>query len=81
MDGADSGYVDRSVLILSPFAWRSFSTAMQGGFVFSTEVLKPNWRRLNPASNVQQLFSLAGFSRILRSLIPAGGDSVYRGQA
>jgi flagellar biosynthesis protein FlhB len=48
-----------------------FSTAMQGGFVFAAEALKPNWGRLNPANNVKQLFSMAGLSRILRSLIPA----------
>jgi flagellar biosynthetic protein FlhB len=59
------------VLFLSFFA-AVFSTAMQGGFVFSTEVLKPNWGRLNPVSNIGNLFSFAGLSRILRSLVPAG---------
>src|SRR5215813_2141967 len=48
------------------------STLAQGGLVISTEALAPNWSRLNPARNVQQLFSLGGFSRILRSLLPAG---------
>lgn len=48
-----------------------FSTAAQGGFVFASEALKPNWGRLNPASNVRQIFSFAGLSRVLRSLVPA----------
>ena len=46
------------------------ATLAQGGIVFSAEALAPNWTRLNPVQNIQQLFSLAGLSRILRSLIP-----------
>jgi flagellar biosynthesis protein FlhB len=48
------------------------ATVAQGGFVFATEALTPKWERLNPANNVKQLFSFAGFSRILRSLLPFG---------
>ena len=47
-----------------------FATLAQGGLVFAGEALAPDWNRLNPSRNVQQLFSLAGFSRILRSLLP-----------
>lgn len=47
-------------------------TFAQGGVVFSAEALSPDWARLNPVHNLQQLFSLAGLSRILRSLIPSG---------
>jgi flagellar biosynthesis protein FlhB len=54
------------------FAAAVSATLAQGGVVISTEALAPNWSRLNPARNIQQLFSLAGFSRILRSLLPAG---------
>ncbi len=46
------------------------SHTAQGGFVFVTESLKPNWNRLNPASNIGNLFSVAGLSRLLRSLFP-----------
>jgi flagellar biosynthesis protein FlhB len=46
------------------------ATLAQGGVVFSAEALAPNWSRLNPVQNIQQLFSLAGLSRVLRSLIP-----------
>ncbi len=47
-----------------------FSTVAQGGVTFATEALSPNWNRLNPTNNVKQLFSLAGLSRILRTLLP-----------
>jgi flagellar biosynthetic protein FlhB len=48
------------------------ATLLQGGLVFATDALTPNWQRLNPGNNVKQLFSLAGLSRILRSLLPSG---------
>ncbi|HKT48404.1 MAG TPA: EscU/YscU/HrcU family type III secretion system export apparatus switch protein [Candidatus Acidoferrales bacterium] len=47
------------------------STLAQGGLNIATEALTPNWSRLNPANNVRQLFSLAGVSRTLRSLLPS----------
>lgn len=47
-------------------------TLAQGGIVVATDALTPNWERLNPVNNLKQLFSLAGFSRILRSLLPFG---------
>ena len=47
------------------------ATLAQGGIVFSAEALAPDWSRLSPVRNLQQLFSLAGLSRILRSLIPS----------
>jgi len=40
------------------------------GVVFSTENLGPKFERLNPASNFQKLFSIAGFSNLLKALIP-----------
>jgi flagellar biosynthetic protein FlhB len=46
------------------------STLAQGAPTFAAEALAPNPSRLNPASNLQQLFSLAGASRVLRSLLP-----------
>ena len=47
------------------------STVAQGGVSIASEALSPNWSRLNPASNFQQLFSFAGLSRTLRSLLPS----------
>ncbi len=48
-----------------------FSSAAQGGFLFAPQAFKPNWGRLNPANNVKRLFSFAGLSRALRSLVPS----------
>ncbi|HUJ81833.1 MAG TPA: EscU/YscU/HrcU family type III secretion system export apparatus switch protein [Candidatus Acidoferrales bacterium] len=48
-----------------------FSSAAQGGLIFAPQAFKPNWGRLNPASNVRRLFSFAGLSRALRSLVPS----------
>jgi len=48
------------------------ATLAQGGVVIAAEALKPDWSRINPAHNLQQLFSLAGLSRVLRSLLPSG---------
>jgi flagellar biosynthetic protein FlhB len=42
----------------------------QGGFVVAPEALAPNFERLNPAGKMQQIFSPAGLSNILKSLIP-----------
>jgi flagellar biosynthesis protein FlhB len=42
----------------------------QGGFVFAASALAPNWSRLNPATHVEQLFSLSALSRLLKSLLP-----------
>ena len=46
------------------------STLAQGAPTFAGEALAPNFNRLNPANNLQQLFSLAAISRVLRSLLP-----------
>jgi flagellar biosynthetic protein FlhB len=42
----------------------------QGGLVFAPSALAPNWERFNPASHIQQLFSLSALSRLLKSLVP-----------
>jgi flagellar biosynthesis protein FlhB len=42
----------------------------QGGFVWATDSLRPNWNRFNPAANIGRIFSAAGLSRLLRSLAP-----------
>jgi flagellar biosynthetic protein FlhB len=42
----------------------------QGGVVFAPSALAPNWKRLDPASHIAQLFSLAALSRLLKSLLP-----------
>ena len=47
------------------------SSLVQGGIVFSPEALLPKFGRLNPVSNLGNLFSTAGLSRMLKSLVPA----------
>jgi flagellar biosynthesis protein FlhB len=42
----------------------------QGGLVFAPSALAPNWERFNPASHIEQLFSLSALSRLLKSLLP-----------
>ena len=48
------------------------SLAAQTGFLFAPEAFKPNWGRLNPVQNIGRLFSAAGLSRLLKSLLPFG---------
>ncbi|HWF90921.1 MAG TPA: EscU/YscU/HrcU family type III secretion system export apparatus switch protein [Terriglobales bacterium] len=43
---------------------------LQGGFTFASEALTPNIEKLSPAGKLGQMFSLAGLSGILKSLIP-----------
>jgi flagellar biosynthetic protein FlhB len=57
-------------ILLLGFAISVVSATVQGGFVFAPEALSPNFNRLNPAANLGQIFSVAGLSRLLRSLVP-----------
>ena len=43
---------------------------LQGGVTFAPEALTPNFEKLSPAGKLGQMFSLAGLSGILKSLIP-----------
>jgi flagellar biosynthetic protein FlhB len=49
----------------------AFASFAQGGVVIAPEALAPDFQRLNPLKNIQGLFSLAGLSRTLRSLLPS----------
>ncbi len=42
-----------------------------GGFVVAPGALAPKPQRLNPANNLQKLFSLGGLQGLLKSLIPS----------
>jgi flagellar biosynthesis protein FlhB len=42
----------------------------QGGMVFAGEALVPKFERLSPAKKLQQMFSIAGISGLLKSLLP-----------
>lgn len=48
------------------------SLSVQGGLVFAPAALTPDWNRFNPASNIAQMFSLTGLTRLLKTLLPAG---------
>ncbi|HTX16234.1 MAG TPA: EscU/YscU/HrcU family type III secretion system export apparatus switch protein [Candidatus Baltobacteraceae bacterium] len=48
------------------------ATVAQGGLVFSASAFSPNWSRLNPANNLKNIFSVAGASRMLKTLLPLG---------
>ena len=47
------------------------SVAQGGGLRFTAEVLQPKWERINPVSNLKNLFSLRGITRTAKSLLPA----------
>lgn len=44
--------------------------AQGGGFQITAELVKPDWQRINPASNLKNIFSLRGLTRLGRTLIP-----------
>lgn len=44
--------------------------AQGGGFQITAEMLKFDWQRINPASNLKNIFSLRSLTRLGRTLIP-----------
>ncbi len=42
----------------------------QGGVAFAPTALQPNFSRMNPASRMEQLFSLPSVGRLVKSLVP-----------
>lgn len=62
----------RGVALAGVMSWLVATTGglAQGGIVVAPSALAPNWKRLDPASHVEQLFSLAALSRLLKSLLP-----------
>jgi flagellar biosynthesis protein FlhB len=53
-------------------AWTTavISSLAQGGLVLTAEPLLPKWERLNPLGNLTRAFSIAAWSRTLKSFIP-----------
>ncbi|HZD47760.1 MAG TPA: EscU/YscU/HrcU family type III secretion system export apparatus switch protein, partial [Silvibacterium sp.] len=47
------------------------SVAQSGGVHFNAEALQPKWDRINPITNLKNLFSLRGAGRLGKSLLPA----------
>jgi flagellar biosynthetic protein FlhB len=48
------------------------AVAQGGGVRFHAQSLQPKFSRLNPASNIKNIFSLQGASRLAKSLLPVG---------
>jgi flagellar biosynthetic protein FlhB len=47
------------------------ASVAQGGFVFAPEAMAPNFEKFNPASKIQQMFSITSLSGLMKSLPPA----------
>lgn len=64
--------VFRGVALAAGMGWLAGTLGglAQGGLVFAPTALAPDWKRLGPASHIEQLFSLAALSRLLKSLVP-----------
>ena len=62
--------VFRGVALAAGMSWivGTAGGLAQGGIVFAPTALAPNWKRLDPVSHIEQLFSLAALSRLLKSL-------------
>jgi flagellar biosynthetic protein FlhB len=62
----------RGIALATGMSWviGTMGGLAQGGLVFAPKSLAPNWKRLDPVSHVEQLFSLAALSRLLKSLLP-----------
>jgi len=59
-------------VLLLGWAIAVVGSAVQGGFVFAPAALEIKPDRLNPASNLQRLFSSASLQSLLKSLVPVG---------
>jgi flagellar biosynthesis protein FlhB len=62
----------RGIALAASLGWLAAVTGgiAQGGLVFAPAALAPSLNRFNPASRLEQLFSLAALSRLLKSLLP-----------
>ncbi len=62
----------RGVALAACLSWlaATVSGIAQGGLIFAPSALAPKLNRLNPASRLEQLFSMNALSRLLKSLLP-----------
>jgi len=65
-------FLFRSVACATGLSWLAATAGgvAQGGLVFAPAALSPSLSRMNPASRLEQLFSLSAVSRLLKSLLP-----------
>ena len=68
----------RSTALVIGVSWMVavIAAVSQGGLVLAPQALQPNLSRLNPATRLEQLFSLPSLGRSLKSLLP-GTAIVY----
>lgn len=66
-------FIFRGIAIAAALSWLAATVGgvAQGGLVFAPAALAPSLNRLNPASRLEQLFSLSALSRLLKSLLPS----------
>ena len=57
-------------ILLAGSAVSIFAGLAQGGMNFAPEAMAPKFERFSPASKIQQIFSSAGLSQMLKSLLP-----------
>jgi flagellar biosynthetic protein FlhB len=64
--------VFRAAALVMALSWlvAAVGAVAQGGLVFAGSALQPNISRLNPATRLEQLFSLPSLGRLLKSLLP-----------
>ncbi|HEY1270833.1 MAG TPA: EscU/YscU/HrcU family type III secretion system export apparatus switch protein [Terriglobales bacterium] len=62
----------RGIAVAAGLSWlaATVSGVAQGGLVFAPAALAASLNRLNPASRLEQLFSLSAVSRLLKSIFP-----------
>ena len=65
----------RGLAIAASLSWllATLAGVAQGGLVFAPSALAPSLNRINPASRLEQLFSLNAVSRLLKSMLPTAG--------
>lgn len=70
--GRNDLVIFRGLALAASLSWlaATLSGVAQGGLVFAPSALAPNLNRLNPASRIEQLFSLSAVSRLLKSMLP-----------
>ena len=72
--------VFRGVVLAAGMSWvvATVGGLAQGGLVFAPTALTPNWKRLDPASHVEQLFSLGALSRLAEIAFADDGGDLFR---
>lgn len=70
--GPGAGAILRATLLITGLTWllAVLAAVGQGGVVFAPALLAPTASRISPVQRLEQLFSIASISRLLKSLLP-----------